>query len=63
MVTGDSQITKEVVSFDAHITNRFRIEAGQKKKGKETPLKGGSVFLEKGDYGSSKGARREIVTN
>ena len=62
MVTGDYQITKEVVSFDGHITNRFRIGAGQKKKGRGTPLQEGSVyFWKKGDYSLSKGIEREIM--
>ena len=64
MATGEHKITKEVGSFDGHFTNRFRIEASQKKKRRGTPLQEGSVyFRKKGDYGSSKAVEREIVTS
>jgi hypothetical protein len=37
-ITGDYKITKGGVSFDGHKENRFRIKAGQEKKGRGTLL-------------------------
>jgi hypothetical protein len=61
VVTGDYKITKEVVSFDGHFTNRFRIRAGQKRGRWGIPLKENSVhFRKKGEYGSSKGPGEKL---